>query len=131
MIGVPRYVCQVCGAEGHGGGGWLLLVTDPEHRALKVLPWNGMVAQQPKVYHVCGAVHARQIVCEYTLSGHLPPKPIVDTFDIQEMPLSDEYPWMLRRDEQQLNALADAIQDLLEEEYATAIDSGAPLQFDA
>jgi hypothetical protein len=38
-------------------------------------------------------------------------------------------PW--RRDEQQLNALADAIQDLLEEEYATAIDSGAPLQFDA
>jgi hypothetical protein len=81
------------------------------------------------VYHVCGAAHARQIVCEHTLTGHLPPKP--EVFDIQEMLVSDEYAWMLRRDEAQLDQLADAIQDLREEEYANALDSGASIQFDA
>jgi len=131
MIGVPRYRCQVCGVEGHGHGNWLLVLPDPEDDILKVTRWNDVLAQQPEVYHVCGAAHARQIVCEHTLTGHLPPKPAVEVFDIQEMLVSDEYPWMLRRDEANLDQLADAIQDLLEEEYANALDRGAPIQFDA
>jgi hypothetical protein len=107
------------------------VLPDPEEDILKVTRWNDVLAQQPEVYHVCGAAHARQIVCEHTLTGHLPPKPAVEVFDIQEMLVSDEYPWMLRRDEAQLDQLADAIQDLLEEEYANALDRGAPIQFDA
>jgi len=131
MIGVPRYTCQVCGTEGHGRGNWLLVLPDPAEDLLRVSRWNDVLAQQPEVYHVCGAAHARQIICEHTLTGHLPPKPAVEAFDIQEMLVSDEYPWMLRRDEAQLEELAYAIQDLLEEEYATALNSGAPIEFDA
>ena len=131
MIGVPRYACQVCGADGPAKNGWLLLSLDQEQNVLKVLPWDDLLAQQPEVYHVCGAAHAREIVCEHALTGHLPPKRAVEAFNIQETLVSDEYPWLLRRDERQLEELADAIQDLLEEEYARSIDSGAPLQFDA
>ncbi|MBV9087684.1 MAG: hypothetical protein JOY79_09385 [Acidobacteriaceae bacterium] len=131
MIGVPRYVCQVCGAEGRGGGSWLLLVPDVNHGTMSVARWNHVLAQRPDVFHVCSAAHAREIVSEYTLTGHLPVKTVVESFDIHETLVSDAYPWMLRRDEQQLEELADAIEDLLEEEYATAMESGRPLQFDA
>lgn len=131
MIGVPRYTCQICGTEGHGGGNWMLLIHDPEESVLKVLRWNDLLAQQPEAFHVCGATHARQVVCEFTLNHHLPLKRVMDKFDIQEMLVSDEYPWMLRHDEDQLQELADAIEDLLQEEYAIAEDNGQAIQFDA
>ena len=117
--------------EGRGGGTWLLLCADKEQDILRVLQWNDMMAQRPEIYHVCGAAHARQIVCEHALNGRLPVKRSAEAFDIQETLISDEYPWMLRHDERQLQELADAIEDLLEEEYASAEDSGQVIQFDA
>ena len=131
MIGLPRYCCQVCGVERPSAAAWLLLVPDAEQQILTVQSWDDLVAQRPDVFHVCGAAHARHVICEFGLSGRLPLKRIAEPFDIQEMPQSDEYPWMLRRSESQLQELANAIEDLLHEEYTLANTKGQNLVFDA
>ena len=131
MIGLPRYWCQVCGLQRHPADLWLLLVPDADQQFLRVQLWDNAVAQRPGVYHLCSAAHARQVICEFGLSGRLPLKRIAEPFDIQEMPHSDEYPWMLRHDESQLEQLANAIEDLLHEEYTLAKDKGRNIVFDA
>ena len=131
MIGLPRYCCQVCGVQRGSAGSWLLLVLDDEQQTLRVQLWDDLVAQRPEVYHLCGPTHARQVICEFGLNGRLPLKRIAEPFDIQEMPQSDEYPWMLRRSESQLEELANAIEDLLHEEYNLAQNKGQNIVFDA
>ena len=62
MSRVQNYRCEVCGIKERDHSQWLLVSDQPRARHIDTFKWNGELAEQPGMCHVCCSQHLQVLV---------------------------------------------------------------------